>query len=324
MITHLKKMHAGRSLPSLKARINVDWKIFKLFTLIALAAFCPATLAMDPVFASSFVGLSAKASNSGQERRGEDIQRTPGADGVDQNKQELGKQLWRAVDLQNIQAIYSLIEANADVNYPNERGTTPFMLTAHRPIEIFQTLLKAKGNIYCQSKSGSTALSMAAARQDMPITSMLLTSATALTPTQKEAVKAWLYANKKLEKMRRIFLPKDTRILVAQNIMQILTQTLHQQVIQAGGLGAIEQAHEAVIRWKTFMQFAARVGGTVDSKEDAITPLLNQYLNSNFLAHLVHQQSAWPKLVQSKKEVEELEIVTETTNQLKIMEEENE
>jgi len=124
----MKKTLAGRSLPSLKARINVDWmKLISTLTILMIGSMLHA---MD-------VNPSVQ--------------------------QRLDMKLRYTARTGNMQKVEKLINQGADVNEQNKSGETALMSAAEDGQRDVCELLIAKGaNVNAQNNSGETALMKAA------------------------------------------------------------------------------------------------------------------------------------------------------------------
>jgi len=177
--------------------------------------------------------------------------------------------------------------------------------------DITRTLIDAKGDITIESKKGANALSQAARSGASQIMELLIQEAgadlyhrdsqqktalihaaegkkretvqfitydliTALAPHEKDLIKIWLFLTKKMQKKYGIFMPKDMRILVAQQIRQALAQELYKRIVLAGGSEAFEFAHQ--------------------TNAPKIAKDLKRFMDMNFLCKRVRLQSSWPRL----------------------------
>jgi hypothetical protein len=67
--------------------------------------------------------------------------------------------LTQCIKAQNIMAVFSLVQANADINLINKRGVFPLTVAAHKgTVAIMQLLIDAGAEVNAINTSGSTAL----------------------------------------------------------------------------------------------------------------------------------------------------------------------
>jgi len=204
-----------------------------------------------------------------------------------------------------------LITQGANINALDNGGNTALSQLLNRYSirpEVCKLLIAKGTDLAIRNVEGSTPLMRAAGRSSsgdrkhgMLLTEILLDSITTLLPTEKDLIKSLLYANKKLQKTGKAYLPRDMRIFVAQHITCLLVEKLHERLIEAGLPEAL-----------------------VNSQYDiAMFSLLESYSTNNYLVSRAQQQMKLPKNAELETQSEEPEVITKRTK-LKITEEESE
>jgi len=194
----MKKTLAGRSLPSLKARINVDWmKLISTLTILMIGSMLHA-MDVNPSVQQRLDMKLRYTARTGNMQKVEKLI-NQGADVNEQNKSGETALMSAAEDGQR-DVCELLIAKGADVNAQNYKtGDTALIFAALMGYkEVCQFLIAHGANLYAQGKYDDTALQRAAQYDRPEICKLLIDemikqeqkyARTALYPILKEHIK---------------------------------------------------------------------------------------------------------------------------------------
>jgi len=149
--------------------------------------------------------------------------------------------------------------------------------------KICEHLLNAGADYTLKNNQGENAFSLAVKHEYTDILQEMINRLVQLTRAEKNSVKEWLSQAYKMKLKKGIDIPKDIRLLVAQDIGHLLAQNLQQRIISASTNTALELAKK--------------------DKKNSAAQLLEQYLDIRFLETLVRKQTGFPKQIEANEKV---------------------